>query len=243
MSPDHPCDRTRLITLILLISGSVASLLHILFAPLRPPLPLSNTPLEYAITGYRLEGIENKAKILNGRDLSFSGIRSFRIESNKTSPMYRAEISIVNVHSRSHKKFQVAAFGSSNNSPLRVRLADRMIYSSKPNVAIGDLIKDDAKVSGQGLQTCLVTNTTLQPYKRLSGGVTSNELTIAKRPIQDRGWQRVWDELNELSGFKPNVEWQCLFVSISTTQDGPEGKESLLRFWDSAAPVLGSMAP
>ena len=226
-----------------LTAAAAAALGWIVLAPTPLPAALSPLPGAHTIPGYRIVpagGLPAAA----GRRLARSALLHYRVLPLSGGPPLA--LTLVNLHSRSHSSFQLAALTRGPDAPAGLALRQRRLLGLGPpmpaTLAAGRLSGGEA-----AWQSCLVASAGSS-----RGGVTQKQLTELQRPtaqtpgfrpffINPRRDAAVAEELAQLVGLRANVRWQCLLVSASTAA-GPGSRERLQRFWQAAALPLAVWA-
>jgi hypothetical protein len=198
--------------------GATASavMLHTLLAPTPLPAALNLGPQPPAIPGYRLQPLVGTPAAA-GRRLSHSGVRSFAVQAVDGGPVL--QLSLVNLHSRSHHSFQLAGLTSGSGAPSGLALQKRRLQPGVVATAIGTLAAGSGQPARMALQSCLIGE---------RGGVTQQQLADATKP--------------KLTPWHDH-RWECLLVSVSAPAGAPGAEVALQEFWSTATPRLGRLVP
>lgn len=217
--------------------SSIAVMLHTLMAATPLPAPLNPGPAARAIQGYRLEplpGTGSKA----GRRLSHSGVRRFAVQPDGGGmPL---QLTLVNLHSRTHHNFQLAALTRGADAPPGLALENRRLLPGPVTTAIGTLATAAGQDRVTALQSCLVPDPDRRRGEAVRGGVSRDELNGLFNNRADRSTAplRVLQEALHELGPRSELRWQCLLVSVSTPAEGRAAETALRRFFNRAASSL-----
>jgi hypothetical protein len=243
MAAEAPSAQLQVGALVVLTVAATASLIHTLLARTPAPTPLPPGPT--GIVGFRLQPLPGQAAGA-GRRLARSELRRWAVQAVEPGgpPL---ELTLVNLHSRSHNTFQLAALTSGADAPPALALRQRRLLPGAGAAAIGRLEPDGGRGARTALQSCLIGGGKRGPAGpgRRIGGVSQKEL-VGQLEWHRRGGpgiEGLGRDLAQLLGLEPNVLWQCLLVSVDTAGAGPRQDAALRQFWRASAPLLARMAP
>jgi hypothetical protein len=238
------------LTLLILLAS--ASLLHTLFSRLPPAAELPTTPPR--VPGYRLLPLPG-ASASAGRELARGSWRRYRVLPARGGPAL--SLSLLPVHSRSHRRFQLAALTRGAVAPAGLSLQGRRLIPGSPSLAMGWLPSSSPAVNAASgvadgsvgpvvpaLQTCLLLSPPGTQMASLEGGVTEVELLglLIPRSQGGAGLAGAGKDLGQLLGLEPNVRWECVVVTVAATKTTNKlGQEAdLLRFWERTRQPLAA---
>ena len=205
MAPDSPPPWLQIGALAVLTGAAAATLVQIPLArtPAPPPLP----PVPTGIAGYRLRALPGQAAGAD-RHLARSGLRRWAVQAVEPGGL-PLELTLVNLHSRSHKNLQLAALTSDADAPPSLVLRQRWLLPRGEAAAIGRLEGISGRGGRTALQSCLIGADHRAPTGsgRRLGGVTQNQLTgqLEWKRRGGPGLQGLGRDLAQLLGLVPNV--------------------------------------
>lgn len=234
-----PPAAVQMLAFVLLSVAATVVMLHTLLAPTPLPAALSLAPRFLAIRGYRLKPLAGTGAVA-GRRLAYSGVHRFAVQADTGGPVL--QLTLVNLHSRSHETFQLAALTSGADAPSGLTLEKRRLRPGAVATAVGTLAESSGQSGRLALQTCLIGG---RPGEPLRGGVTQQQLEDVYNSREQRlagPLGLVREALKELSPWQ-SLRWECMLVSLSVSAGEPGAEASLLRFWRTAAPNLARLVP
>lgn len=212
MAEQVETPRLRL-ALVALNLGAIAAIARILLAP-TPVLDLPNAGAwpPPQLPGYRLQPLPGMPAEAS-RDLAHGPLRRWRLEPITAGQAM--QLTLVQLHSRSHEGFSLEAMTRGVGAPDGMALNQARwlpgIDDRRPPVLVGQRPAGPGLKPQPTMQTCVVS----LKDGGLTGGVSQQQLT----PLVERRQRQLplVRSLAALIGLQPPLQWTCTLISLGST--------------------------